>query len=103
MGFRVARRLSALRVARDRARLREQLAETRTRASLSLAMLRRELRLSKAQLARICGVSRNTVERWEDPASPSTPDAAQLGALVAECGPDAGRWLVRLLGLPWTD
>lgn len=103
MAIEDARRQSAARSRAEGARLREQLHRIRQRSSLSLHLLRKELKLSKAEMARICGVSRNTLERWEDPASDSTPDAAQIGALVTECGTDAAKWLVRLIGLPWTD
>lgn len=39
---------------------------------------RRMQELSQAKVARICGVSRSVVARWEDPGSASVPDVVQL-------------------------
>jgi len=44
------------------------------------------LKISKARVARICGVSRGTVERWEDMRSWSMPDVAHIGTLQTVLG-----------------
>ena len=42
--------------------------------------------ISKAKAARICGVSRTTVQRWEDPGSSSLPDIGHMAALARQYG-----------------
>lgn len=39
---------------------------------------RRMQEISQARVARLCGVSRSTVARWDDPSSKQLPDVAQL-------------------------
>lgn len=39
---------------------------------------RRMQRLSQARIARICGMSRSVVARWEDPSSAAVPDVVEL-------------------------
>lgn len=39
---------------------------------------RRLQELSQARVARICGVSRSTVARWDDPSCGRLPDVAQV-------------------------
>lgn len=57
-------------------------APIRRRASKNWRHIRRKvLRMNKSRVARACGVSRNTVRRWEDPASSCLPDAGHIGAL----------------------
>jgi len=47
---------------------------------------KRILKISKAKVARICGVSRGTVDRWEDKRSWSLPDVAHIGILQSVLG-----------------
>lgn len=47
---------------------------------------KRILRISKAECARICCVSRGTVDRWEDPRFDSLPDIGHLGQLAMTLG-----------------
>lgn len=47
---------------------------------------RHVLHVSKAKVSRICGVSRGTVDRWEDPRSWSLPDVAHIGILQTVLG-----------------
>lgn len=42
---------------------------------------RRMQEISQARAARLCGVSRSTVQRWDDPGSKQLPDVAQLATL----------------------
>ena len=37
--------------------------------------------ISQARVARLCGVSRSTVQRWDDPSSKQLPDVSQLVTL----------------------
>ena len=57
-------------------------APIRRRASSNFRYIRRKvLRMNKSRVARACGVSRNTVRRWEDPEDSSLPDVGHIGAL----------------------
>jgi len=47
---------------------------------------RKILKVSKAKVARICGVSRGTVDRWEDPSSWQLPDVGHIGILQSVLG-----------------
>ena len=76
---------------REARRLYEQLerdkaariaAPIRRRASRNFRYIRRKLlRMNKSRVARVCGVSRNTVRRWEDPSCAALPDVGHIGAL----------------------
>ena len=39
---------------------------------------RRMQEISQRRVAQLCGVSRSTVQRWDDPSSQQLPDVAQL-------------------------
>lgn len=39
---------------------------------------RRMQEISQTRVARLCGVSRSTVQRWDDPGSKQLPDVCQL-------------------------
>lgn len=57
-------------------------APIRRRASRNFRYIRRKiLRMNKSRVARACGVSRNTVRRWEDPESSCLPDVGHIGTL----------------------
>ena len=57
-------------------------APIRRRASRNFRYIRRKvLRMNKSRVARACGVSRNTVRRWEDPADNALPDVGHIGTL----------------------
>lgn len=47
---------------------------------------RKVLHVSKARVARICGVSRGTVDRWDDPNSWQLPDVGHIGVLQSVLG-----------------
>ena len=76
---------------REARRLYEQLerdkaaqtaAPIRRQASRNFRYIRRKLlRMNKSRVARVCGVSRNTVRRWEDPEDNSLPDVGHIGTL----------------------
>lgn len=58
---------------------------------------RRMQRISQAQVARYCGVSRGAIARWEDPSCYQLPDVAQLATICEAIGvkPDAAlMWLL---------
>ena len=85
--LRVKEELRRLRWQQERERGQRTAAPIRRRASLNWRYLRRKVfRISKSRTARICGVSRNTVARWEDPASDSLPDVGHIGTLVRVIG-----------------
>lgn len=42
---------------------------------------RRMQEISQTRVARLCGVSRSTVQRWDDPSSKQLPDVAQLATV----------------------
>lgn len=66
----------------ERDKLRRIAAPIRRRASLNFRFIRRKLlRMNKSRVARACGVSRNTVRRWEDPEDNALPDVGHIGAL----------------------
>lgn len=76
-----------LRNERERERYRQQAAPIRRRATSGWRYVRKNvLKISKAKCARICGVSRGTVDRWEDLRSSSLPDTGHLGQLADELG-----------------
>lgn len=78
---------------------RRTASEIRRRASSGVRYYRRRiLRISKARAARICGVSRETVARWEDPESSSLPDVGHLGTLTAVIGGDVMHFVWVLFG-----
>lgn len=71
----------------ERAFYSAQAAPIRRRAKAGWRYIRRSvLRISKAECARICCVSRGTVERWEDPRSDSLPDVGHIGQLAMTLG-----------------
>ena len=71
----------------DRAYYAAQAVPIRRRAKAAWRYMRRcVLRISKAKCAVICGVSRGTVDRWEDPRSDSLPDVAHIGQLAMTLG-----------------
>lgn len=51
---------------------------------------RRCAELSQTQLAEVCGVSRATVQRWEDERSASGPTVAQMMTAAQAVGDRAG-------------
>lgn len=57
------------------------------------------LKVSKAKVSRICGVSRGTVERWEDMRSWSLPDVAHIGMLCYVLGYEPMEHIYALCGL----
>lgn len=66
----------------ERDRAAQIAAPIRRRASRNFRYIRRKLlRMNKSRVARVCGVSRNTVRRWEDPEDNSLPDVGHIGAL----------------------
>lgn len=66
----------------ERERAAQIAAPIRRRASRNFRFIRRKvLRMNKSRVARACGVSRNTVRRWENPEDNSLPDVGHIGAL----------------------
>lgn len=62
---------------------REKAAQIRLQVKTRWRYLRREvLNLSQAHAARLCGVSRGTVVRWESPESEMLPD---IGSMIVLC------------------
>ena len=57
------------------------------------------LHISKAKVARICGVSRGTVDRWESMRSWSMPDLVHIGLLHEEVGGELIGHVYRLMGI----
>lgn len=58
---------------------------------------RSDLELSQSRMAEAAGVSRNTVQRWEDERSVSVPTlvhVARICEAVGERPSDAARWLL---------
>ena len=66
----------------ERDRAAQIAAPIRRRASRNFRYIRRKLlRMNKSRVARVCGGSRNTVRRWEDPSCAALPDVGHIGAL----------------------
>lgn len=83
----VKEELRRLRWQQERERSQRTAAPIRRRASLNWRYVRRKVfRINKSRVARICGVSRNTVARWENPASDSLPDVGHIGTLIRVIG-----------------
>lgn len=83
----VRRQLRRMRWERETEQLRREAAQQRRRAKVGWRRVRKYvLRISKAKAARICGVSRTTVQRWEDPGSSSLPDIGHMAALARQYG-----------------
>lgn len=81
------KQLHAARWEAERQRCYTQHRQQRKLAKETWRHVRRHvLCVSKAKVARICGVSRGTVDRWEDPRSWSLPDVAHIGILQSILG-----------------
>ena len=75
--------LRRMRWERETARYRAHALPIRRQASEGFAYVRRHvLRISKAKCARMCGVSRQTVTRWENPQETALPDVGHIGLLA---------------------
>ena len=59
---------------------------------------RRLQEISQARAARLCGVSRSTVQRWDDPSSDQLPDVAQLATICEALKIKPDKALLWLLG-----
>lgn len=60
--------------------------EARLLVTGRLRVWRRYAELSQAQLAKVCGVSRSTVQRWEDERSEAGPTVAQMISAALSVG-----------------
>lgn len=79
----------AVRYRRRLLRYTEDAQRQRERCSVSFQFVRRHVfGMSKRQCAEVCGVSRKTVDRWEDSGSDSLPDIGHIGQLCAHKGLD---------------
>ena len=74
-------------------------ADIRLRAKTRWRYLRRQVfGISQARVARLCGVSRSTVVRWESSCSGMLPDIGSILALCAALRYDPGRVMEWIAG-----
>ena len=85
----------ALHCMRRQLRYSEDVQRQRQRCAVSWQSVRKTvLKISKRRVAALCGVSRATVDRWEDPASDSLPDLGHISALCTEYDISIGNMLL---------
>lgn len=75
---------------RKRALTRRDPKEARLLVTGRLRTWRRRAEISQTQLAEVCGVSRTTVQRWEDERSTSGPTVAQMVTAAQAVGERPG-------------
>lgn len=91
--------LAMVRCMRRQLRYDEDTQRQRLRCAVGWQYVRKVvLKVSKRRAAALCGVSRATVDRWEDPLSDSLPDIGHIGALCSALDVDV-REVVIIFGV----